>query len=144
MSIYQVPIKEWFCDETSPFHDCLSIVKIAIESGERCKNCNKPITLKRGYCSHAIAYGFGEMYCCAKCAGNQKRKGDTKMDDIHENARYKNLELETGRCTACGDSYNPDKNSFNHLELCDGCGDDLQRETNELEEKYGIKIEVKK
>ena len=69
MSIYQVSIKEWFCNPESAFHDQLYIVEAAIESDATCGKCGKPITKERGYCSHGIAYGFGEMYCCAKCAG---------------------------------------------------------------------------
>lgn len=73
MSIYQVPIKEWFCDPESPFHKDLPIVEAAIESGAECDKCGKPITKERGYCSHAIAYGFSEMFCCGKCAGVVRR-----------------------------------------------------------------------
>ena len=69
MSIYQVPIKSWFCDHESPFNEQLCVVEIAIERGATCEKCGEPITTEHGYCSHAIAYGFSEMYCCAKCAG---------------------------------------------------------------------------
>jgi hypothetical protein len=69
VSIYQVPIKEWFCDEKSAFHEYLYVVEAAIDSGAACEKCGKPITKETGYCSHGIAYGFSEMYCCAKCAG---------------------------------------------------------------------------
>ena len=87
MSIYQVPIKEWFFDKESPFHQDLHVVEAALNSGATCETCGKIVTIVEGYCSHGIAYGFGDMYCCAKCAGyndipnaphERLAKGETK------------------------------------------------------------------
>ena len=74
MSIYQVPIEEWFCDEESPFNNELCVVEAALNSGATCKKCGGVVTMQTGYCSHAIAHGFDEMYCCAECAGVQQEK----------------------------------------------------------------------
>jgi len=72
MSIYQVPIKSWFFNKKLAFHQDLHVVESAIEGGATCESCGKQITKEKGYCSHGIAYGFNEMYCCAKCAGYEE------------------------------------------------------------------------
>jgi hypothetical protein len=74
MSIYQVPINEWFCDKSSPFHRDLYVVEAALNAGTTCEKCGGVVTMQTGYCSHGIAYGFGEMYCCSKCAGYKEDK----------------------------------------------------------------------
>ena len=65
--IYPVPIKYWFSNKNSPFHEDYELIKRKLP-GLRCKNCGGKITLNTGYVSHGFAYGYqDDNYCTLRC-----------------------------------------------------------------------------
>ena len=55
--IYPVPIKYWFSNKNSPFHEDYELVKRKLPK-LKCVNCGGKITLETGYVSHGFAYGY--------------------------------------------------------------------------------------
>jgi len=68
MSIYSVPIKEWFLDEESPFNKELVHLR-QILPHIKCSKCGGKVTEEKGWVSHAITWcDFEEQtFCSQEC-----------------------------------------------------------------------------
>jgi hypothetical protein len=66
MSIYLVPIKEWYYDKESAYHEELGILKAL--SPLHCSECKKEVNHETGYVMHSITFGGPDSAMCKKCS----------------------------------------------------------------------------
>lgn len=71
MSIYPVPIAEWYV-EGEAFGDHIGILKSLLDGCVVCDTCGGPIPWETGWVMHAITFGYGEGWCSEKCLNTPK------------------------------------------------------------------------
>lgn len=70
MSIYPVPLQEWF-----PKGDENHEVVKAIVAIERCAHCGKYLKFKKAWGHHSLPWGYGDVWCDEVCCNEPwKRK----------------------------------------------------------------------
>jgi hypothetical protein len=74
--IYPVRIKYYFSLNVFPKYDLkieLAMIKEKLPS-LKCNICGGPVTMEKGYISHAFNYGFDDTnYCSKKCFNKDKK-----------------------------------------------------------------------
>lgn len=74
MSIYPVPVKEWYDDPEHAFYKEREALKGMIKY-LNCENCKKSLKRcwKRVWVMHSITWGYGEAWCSKKCLEGEKK-----------------------------------------------------------------------
>jgi hypothetical protein len=75
MSIYPVPIKEWYLDPENAFHSELENLRQLLPE-MKCAECGKPITEEKGWVDHSVTFQgyYPDMAHCSKeCLKNGRK-----------------------------------------------------------------------